>query len=76
MFPGGQILKVDLRIIIIGAAAAVGYLLGYSISATTGIEPGYLDAAETASYGATEEAVTTEGLSTEEQEYYDSLTDK
>ena len=51
----------------------VGYLFGYSISASTGVEPGYFDAAEVGSYGATEATVATEGLSQEEQDYYDSL---
>lgn len=63
-----------LRYLIIGAAMLVGYLFGYSISASTGIEPGYFDAAEVGSYGSVEEAVSTEGLSKEDQDYYDSLT--
>lgn len=69
-------MDVDLRIPIISAATAVGYLLGYSISSATGIEPGYFLAAEAASYGVVEETVSVEGLSKEEQEYYESLTEK
>ena len=63
-----------LRYLIIAAAMIVGYLFGYSISASTGVEPGYFEAAEAGSYGAVEEPVSTEGLSKEDQDYYDSLT--
>jgi len=52
----------------------VGYLLGYSISSSTGVEPGYWEAAEAGSYGVVEETDSSNGLSKEEQEYYDSLT--
>lgn len=76
VFSGGQILDVDLRIPVIGAATAVGYLLGYSISSATGIKPGYFLAAEAASYGVVEETISLEGLSKKEQEYYASLTEK
>ncbi len=65
---------IDPRILIICAATVVGYLLGYSISSSTGVEPGYWEAAEAGSYGVVEETDSSNGLSKEEQEYYDSLT--
>lgn len=67
-------MSVHLRILIICATTVVGFLLGYSISSSSGVEPGFHEAAEAGAYGSVEEPVTTEGLSKEEQEYYESLT--
>lgn len=64
----------NLRLLIIAAAMGVGFLLGYSVSDSTGVEPGYFDAAEAGSYGVAEAVVSDDGLSKEDQDYYDSLT--
>ena len=62
-----------LRTAIIGGAFIVAFLLGYSISARTGIEPGYFAAVEVGSYGAPETDSKIEGLSDQDAEYYKSL---
>ena len=51
----------------------MAFLLGYSISARTGIEPGYFSAVEVGSYGAPETDSKIEGLSDQDAEYYKSL---
>ena len=45
-------------------------------ASSTGVEPGYFEAAEAGAYGVVEEPVSAEGLSKEEQEYYESLIEK
>jgi len=52
----------------------VAFLLGYSISARTGVEPGYFAAVEVGSYGASEADSKIEGLSDQDADYYKSLT--
>ena len=54
-------------------AFVVAFMLGYSISARTGTEPGYFGAVETGAYGTTESAGTIEGVSTEDVNYYKAL---
>ena len=51
----------------------MAFLLGYSISARTGTEPGYFDAVEVGSYGAPAGGDKVEGLSDAEADYYKSL---
>jgi len=51
----------------------VAFLLGYSISARTGVEPGYFSAVEVGSYGAPEGESKIEGLSEQDADYYKSL---
>jgi hypothetical protein len=63
-----------LQASIIVVTFVVAFLLGYAVSSQTGIEPGYFEATEAAAYGSVEETTSTEGLSKEEQEYYESLT--
>ena len=63
-----------LQASIIVVTFVVAFLLGYNISSQTGNEPGYFEATEAAAYGSVEKATSTEGLSKEEQEYYESLT--
>ena len=64
-----------LRTAITVGAFIVAFLLGYSISARTGIEPGYFSAVETGDYGVSEASGKIEGLSAEDAEYYKSLTE-
>ncbi len=54
-------------------AGLLGFLAGYSISSSTGVEPGFFEAVETGSYGGGGGEETTEGISTEDQEYYRDL---
>ena len=65
-----------LRTAITVGAFIVAFLLGYSISARTGIEPGYFGAVETGAYGTLEASDKVEGLSTEDAYYYKSLTEE
>ena len=51
----------------------MAFLLGYSISARTGIEPGFFEAVETGAYGTLEASDKVEGLSVEDEYYYKSL---
>ena len=62
-----------LRTAITLGAFIVAFLLGYSISARTGTEPGYFSAVEVGSYGAPEAGETIEGLSDQDADYYKSL---
>ncbi len=68
-------MKTRLWIAITLAATILGFLLGYSISIQTGVEPGYFETAEAGGYGAGAESSATEGISAEEQEYYKGLTE-
>ena len=65
-----------LRTAITVGAFIVAFLLGYSISARTGIEPGYFSAVETGAYGTSDAAGQIEGLSAEDADYYKSLTEE
>ena len=65
-----------LRTAITAGAFIVAFLLGYSISARTGIEPGYFSAVETGAYGTLEASDKVEGLSVEDEYYYKSLTEE
>lgn len=64
-----------LRTAIIAGAFIVAFLMGYSMSARTGTEPGYFDAVDTASYGSAEVASKIEGMSDEDADYYKSLSE-
>jgi hypothetical protein len=65
-----------LRTAITAGAFIVAFLLGYSISARTGIEPGFFEAVETGAYGTLEASDKVEGLSVEDEYYYRSLTEE
>ena len=65
-----------LRTAIIAGTFIVAFLLGYSISARTGVEPGYFAAVEVGSYGAPEASGGIEGMSAEDADYYKSLTEE
>jgi hypothetical protein len=49
----------------------LGFLGGYTMSSSSGIQPGYFEAAEAGGYGGAE--VTIEGISQEVQDYYKNL---
>lgn len=63
----------NLRTAIVIGVFLVAFLLGYAISARTGIEPGYFAAVEVGSYGAPEASGEIEGMSAEDADYYKSL---
>ncbi|GMR21191.1 MAG: hypothetical protein BMS9Abin36_1790 [Gammaproteobacteria bacterium] len=67
-------MKNNLWVLITLAAGLLGFLAGYSISSSTGVEPGFFEAVETGSYGGGGGEETTEGISAEDQEYYRELT--
>ena len=50
---------------------AVGFAAGYAASSSTGVQPGYFEAAEAGGYGGGE--TTIEGISKEVQDYYKDL---
>lgn len=53
--------------------ALLGFVAGYGVSSNTGVEPGYFEAPEAGSYGASSEGADTEGISDKYQEYYKGL---
>ncbi len=66
-------MKNKLWLLITLVAVLLGFLVGYSISSSTGIEPGFFEAVETGSYGGGGGEETTEGISAEDEEYYRKL---
>ncbi|MDH3912692.1 MAG: hypothetical protein OEU09_15500 [Rhodospirillales bacterium] len=57
-------------------AGVLAFLLGYGVSAETGVEPGFFEAVETGGYGAGAGGdAATEGISEEYQNYYESLSE-
>lgn len=69
-------MKTNLLISITLAATLLGFLLGYSLSSYTGVEPGYFETTEAGGYGAGAESTATEGISAEDQEYYKGLSEE
>ena len=67
--------NVYLRTAITVGAFIVTFLMGYSMSAKTGTEPGYFGSVDTASYGSAPATEKIEGLSAEDSDYYKSLTE-
>ncbi len=67
-------MKNNLWMLITLVAGLLGFLAGYGISSSTGVEPGFFEAVETGSYGGGGGgAKATEGISAEDQEYYRKL---
>ncbi len=67
-------MKTNLWLLITLVAGLLAFLTGYSLSSSTGVEPGFFEAVEAGSYGGGGGEETTEGISAEEQEYYRKLT--
>ncbi len=67
-------MKNNLWVLITLVAGLLGFLAGYGISSSTGVEPGFFEAVETGSYGGGGGEKAIEGVSTEDQEYYRKLT--
>jgi len=66
-------LKNNLWALITLVAGLLGFLAGYSISSSTGVEPGFFEAVETGSYGGGGGEEAPEGISAEDQDYYRKL---
>ncbi len=64
--------NVGLWAAVVLIATLFGFVLGYSVSARTGVEPGYFDAAEAGGYGVAPTS-TTPGMSEEVRKYYEGL---
>lgn len=72
---GRKTLKSQLWVLIVVVGCLLGSLIGYSISSSTGVEPGYFEAPESGGYGAGAEGAAPEGISSELQDYYKDLTE-
>ncbi len=66
-------MRNSLWLMIVFSAAGAAFLLGYSLSSSTGVEPGFFQGADTGGYGAGAGGKAVEGVSAEDQEYYKSL---
>ncbi|MEJ2181643.1 MAG: hypothetical protein P8Y28_14735 [Gammaproteobacteria bacterium] len=62
-----------LWIAIVITAFILSYLLGYVVSAKTGVEPGFFDKPEAGGYGAGTEASVAPGLDKDLQDHYSDL---
>ena len=69
-------MKNNLWVLITLVTTLLGFLAGYIISSSTGVEPGFFEAVETGSYGGGGGAEAIEGVTTEDQEYYRKLTEE
>ena len=67
-------MKTKLWIAIVGVASILGYLLGFAVSDHTGVEPGFFEIAESGGYGVVAEKKSAEGIGSDVQDYYKSLT--
>ena len=68
-------MKRQLGIMIIVVSCLLAAVIGYSISSSTGVEPGYFEAPDAGGYGASAEGAAPEGISSEVQDYYNNLTE-
>ena len=66
-------MKNNLWILITLVAGLLGFLAGYSMSSSTGVEPGFFEAVEAGSYGGGGGKEVTEGITEEDQDYYRKL---
>jgi hypothetical protein len=72
---GGK-MKSQLGVMIVIVSCLLAAVVGYSISSSTGVEPGYFEAPDAGGYGASAEAGAPEGISSDLQDYYNSLTEE
>ena len=68
-------LRVSLWVAIVLVTSVLGYLLGYVVSAKTGVEPGFFERPEAGGYGVTADKSAAPGLDKDMQEYYNSLSE-
>ena len=62
-----------LWIAIASVTCVLGYLLGYVVSAKTGVEPGFFERPEAGGYGVAADNSAASGLDKDLQQYYNSL---
>lgn len=62
-----------LWIAVVSTAFLLSYLLGYVVSAKTGVEPGFFDKPEAGGYGAGTEASVAPGLDKDLQDHYSDM---
>lgn len=65
-----------LWLAIVTTAFILSYLLGYIVSAKTGVEPGFFEAPEAAGYGVAAEKTAAPGLDRNLQNYYQDLAEE
>lgn len=63
-----------LWIAIVASAFLFCYMLGYIVSAKTGVEPGFFEQPEAGGYGVAAEKSSASGLDKDMQDYYKNLT--
>jgi len=61
---------------IVATAFLLSYLLGYMVSAETGVEPGFFEKPEAGGYGAGAEASAAPGLDQNLQDHYSSMAEE
>ncbi len=67
-------MQKGIFIALIGIGATLGFLLGFNVSSSTGVEPGFFETAEAGGYGASAGgAKAPEGLSEDLADYYSDL---
>lgn len=64
-----------LWLAIVVAATVMAYLLGYTVSARTGVEPGFFEKPETGGYGVSADKAAAPGLDKDLQNYYNELSE-
>lgn len=69
-------MNTRLWIVNVVVVCILGFFAGYTLSARTGVEPGYFESAEAGGYGVAEESTVTGDMSKEQQEYYKRLTEQ
>ncbi len=68
-------MKNQLWVLIVVVSCLLSALVGYSISSSTGVEPGFFETPDAGGYGASTESAAPEGISSEVQDYYNNLTE-
>ena len=67
-------MKTSFWVTLTAGIAVLGFLLGYSISSQTGVEPGFFEQPEAGGYGAgAGDGGVGEGVSGDMEEYYKKL---
>ena len=61
---------------IVTTAFILSYLLGYIVSAKTGVEPGFFEAPEAAGYGVAADKTAAPGLDQDLQKHYQDLAEE
>jgi len=69
-------LRTTLWTLTVLCTALLTFVAGYAVSSKTGVEPGYVEAAEAGGYGAGGGGdAALEGVSDETREYYEKLSE-